>query len=193
MSWQWSRTAETRRSILDAAREVFTRYGFADASIAEVVRRSGCSTGSLYHHFGNKGELFLALYEEHQNAHEQASASAVAAAKAAGCTEPIELFAAGARAFLEGCWERRDLVRLFSDGGGPPGFEALRRGRGRDWLRQNSVLLRAGGGAFERLKVGMFTSAMGEAGREVAMCETRAEAMEVIEAAGTLIRRLGHV
>ena len=65
-SWQWARTAETQRALLDAAREVFTEQGFADASIADVVERAGSSVGSLYHHFGGKSELFIALWQDLQ-------------------------------------------------------------------------------------------------------------------------------
>ena len=63
-SWQWARTAETQRALLDAARAVFTEQGFADASIADVVERAGSSVGSLYHHFGGKSEMFIALWQE---------------------------------------------------------------------------------------------------------------------------------
>ena len=72
-SWQWARTAGTQRALLDAARAVFVEQGFADASIAEVVRRADSSVGSLYHHFGGKSELFMALWQEHQAAHEEAA------------------------------------------------------------------------------------------------------------------------
>ena len=75
--WQWARTAETQRALLDAAREVFAEQGFADASIAEVVRRAKSSVGSLYHHFGGKSELYFALWQEHQAAHDQAASGAV--------------------------------------------------------------------------------------------------------------------
>ena len=189
-SWEWSRTAETRRNMLRAAREVFCEHGFADANVADVVARAGSSVGSLYHHFGGKSELFLALWEEHQAAHEEAAATAVAKAKKAGVTDPIELFITGARAFLEGSWERRDLARLFMSGDGPPGFELMRRTRGREWVRQNAVLLGAGTGPLDRLTVSVLTTVIGEAGREVATCETREEAEQVIEAAIALIRRL---
>ncbi len=65
-AWQWSRTAQTQRALLDAARQVFTERGFAEASIADIVQRAGSSVGSLYHHFGGKSELFIALWQEHQ-------------------------------------------------------------------------------------------------------------------------------
>ncbi|MEV0970730.1 TetR/AcrR family transcriptional regulator [Microtetraspora glauca] len=190
-SWEWSRTAQTRRSMLDSAREVFSEHGFADANVADVVERAGSSVGSLYHHFGGKTELFLALWEEHQSAHEEAASSSVAAAKQAGVTDPVELFITGATAFLEGSWDRRDLARLFMDGDGPPGFELMRRTRGRDWVRQNAVLLGATSSSTDRLTVAVLTSVIGEAGREVATSETESEAREVIDAAITLIRRFG--
>ena len=143
-AWQWSRTAETRRGMLRAAREVFTERGFADASVADVVERAGSSVGSLYHHFGGKAELFLALWEDHQAAQEEAASAAVAALREAGEDDPLELFIAGAQAFLDDSWQRRDLVRLLMDGDGPPGFELMRRTRNREWVRQNAVLLGAG-------------------------------------------------
>src|SRR5215472_3708936 len=100
--WQWGRTAHTQRALLDAAREVFTSRGFSDASIADVVEQAGSSVGSLYHHFGGKSELFLALWQEHQLAHEQAASSAITQARTTGVTDPGDLFAVGARAFLQG-------------------------------------------------------------------------------------------
>jgi AcrR family transcriptional regulator len=189
-AWQWSRTAETRRGMLVAAREVFTERGFADASVADVVGRAGSSVGSLYHHFGGKAELFLALWEDHQAAHEEAASAAVAALREAGETNPLELFIAGAQAFLDGSWQRRDLVRLFMDGDGPPGFELMRRTRNREWVRQNAVLLGAGTDPVDRVTVTVLTTVIGETAREVAACETRPEADAVGAAAIRLIRRL---
>jgi AcrR family transcriptional regulator len=189
-SWQWSRTAETRRVMLEAAREVFIERGFAEAGVAEVVERAGSSVGSLYHHFGGKSELFLALWEDHQDAQDGVAAGAVAKARAAGEEDPLELFVHGARAYLRGCWERRDLVRLFMDGDAPPGFELVRRTRSRDWVRQNAVLLGAGTEPEDRVTVTVLTTVIGEAGREVAACETPAEAARVIGTALHLIRRL---
>ena len=60
-AWQWGRTAQTQRALLDAARAVFAEQGFDKTSIADLVERAGSSVGSLYHHFGGKSELFLAL------------------------------------------------------------------------------------------------------------------------------------
>lgn len=189
-AWQWSRTAHTRQVLLEAAREIFTRAGFAEASVAEVVERANSSVGSLYHHFGGKTELFLALWEDHQQSQEDRAASAVAKTRSAGEDDPIELFIAGARAFLDGAWERRDLALLFSGGDGPPGFELMRRTRGREWVRQNAVLLGAGSDPVARMTVATLTTLMGDAGREIATCSAKKEAREITEATVRLIRRL---
>src|SRR5262249_47635171 len=116
-AWQWGRTAQTQRALLDAARAVFAEQGFDKTSIADLVERAGSSVGSLYHHFGGKSELFLALWQEHQQVQEEAASQAVAQARRAGVTDTTELFCAGARAFLEGSWQRRDLALLFFSGG----------------------------------------------------------------------------
>lgn len=188
-AWQWSRTTETRRLLLQAAREVFTERGFAEASVADVVERAESSVGSLYHHFGGKAELFMALWQDHQAAQEQQAAGAVAKARAAGEKDPLALFIAGAEAFLEGSWERRDLVRLFMDDG-PPGFEVLRRTRNHEWVRQNAVLLGASADPVDRLTVAVITTIIGETAREIATCSGKQEAELLAQAAISLIRRL---
>src|SRR5260370_12234861 len=91
--WDWERTAPTQRALLDAAREVFTSRGFSDASIADVVERAGSSVGSLYHHFGGKSELFLALWQQHQLALAEVATPAVAEPRKPRRTRPDELFA----------------------------------------------------------------------------------------------------
>ena len=189
-SWQWARTAGTQRALLDAAREVFVEQGFAEASIAEVVRRAGSSVGSLYHHFGGKSELFIALYQEHQLAHEEAASTAVAKAKRAGVTDPFELFSVGARAFLEGSWQRRDLAMLFFNGDSPPGFEVMKRRRGHEWIVQNDTLLRLAENSFDRLYASILTSLIGEGAREVAAAANRRQANKVIDAVIEYVRRL---
>ena len=189
-SWQWARTAQTQRALLDAARAVFTGPGFADASIADVVERAGSSVGSLYHHFGGKSELFIALWQDYQQAQEADASEAVARARKAGVTDPFELFSAGARAFMEGCWQRRDLAVLFSDGDGPPGFEVMKRRRGREWLGQNDALLRLSDTSFDRLYVTILTTLIGEGSREVAAAESKRQADRVIDAVIEYVRLL---
>ena len=189
-SWQWARTAQTQRALLDAARAVFTGQGFADASIADVVERAGSSVGSLYHHFGGKSELFIALWQDYQRAQEAAASEAVARAKKAGVTDLFELFSAGARAYLDTCWQDRDLATLFYAGDGPPGFEVMKRRRGREWLGQNDALLRLSDTSFDRLYVTILTTLIGEGSREVAVAGSRRQAGQVIDAVIEYVRLL---
>ncbi len=190
-AWKWSRTGETRRVLLDAAREVFAERGFAESSVADVVERAGSSVGSLYHHFGGKSELFLALWEDWQGSQEKRAAEAVAAARREGEQRPLALFVAGARGFLRGSWESRGLGSLFVDKDGPPGFELMRRTRGHEWLRKNSLLLHARDDAIGRVTVSVLTTVIGEASREVMASRTRREAEAIVDAAVEMIERLG--
>jgi len=57
-------TADRPQAILDAALEAFSEKGFSAATVADVRRHSGASTGSIYHHFGGKEELAAAVYVE---------------------------------------------------------------------------------------------------------------------------------
>ncbi|MGV9414962.1 TetR/AcrR family transcriptional regulator [Nocardia sp. NPDC003693] len=52
-----------RQQLLDAARaEILAGNGLVDLNA--LKRRSGLSTGALYHHFGSKAGLLVAIYEE---------------------------------------------------------------------------------------------------------------------------------
>ena len=189
------RAATTRGALLTAAREVFTASGFAEASIAEVVAGAGASVGSLFHHFGGKAELYLALFEEYQQRQEARAAAAVRAARAVGGTDPVELFVAGGRGYLEGCWAERDLARLFLAGGGPPGFELVARRRYREWTARNAALLKHGpddaAEPWGDALVLVLTTVVSEAGHEVAVCEDEATAHRLSGDVLALIARIG--
>jgi AcrR family transcriptional regulator len=54
---------ESRQKILQAAFEAFAEKGFEKTSMDDIVKRSGLSKGTLYWHFTNKRELFLATIQ----------------------------------------------------------------------------------------------------------------------------------
>ena len=56
--------AGRRGDILDAALEVFTKWGYHRATIEEIRALSGASIGRIYHHIGGKEQLAAALYLE---------------------------------------------------------------------------------------------------------------------------------
>jgi AcrR family transcriptional regulator len=114
-----ARAATTRTALLSAAREVFSASGFAEASIADVVGRAGASVGSLYHHFGGKAELYLALFEAYQQGQEARAAAAVREARLGGEVDPLALFVVGSRSYLAGCWAERDLAARVRAPGAP--------------------------------------------------------------------------
>jgi TetR/AcrR family transcriptional regulator len=53
----------TREAILDAARTAFAERGYAGASIGDIARAVGIAKASLLHHFPNKDELYIAVFE----------------------------------------------------------------------------------------------------------------------------------
>ncbi len=55
---------DTRERILRAAERVLATKGPAGATTREIAREAGCADGTLYVHFGDRSELFLALMEE---------------------------------------------------------------------------------------------------------------------------------
>jgi AcrR family transcriptional regulator len=188
------RAASTRTALLAAAREVFCASGFAEASIAEVVAGAGASVGSLYHHFGGKAELYLALFEDYQQRQEARAVEAVRTAVGQGESDPVALFVAGSRAYLDGCWAERDLARLFLAGGGPPGFELVARRRYREWTRRNATLLSSGPDDAEPwgdALVLVLTTVVSEAGHEVAVCEDEEAATRLAGDVLELIGRIG--
>lgn len=71
-----ARSQETLERLLDAAEQLVAEKGFADATIAELVRRAGSSVGAFYARFRDKEGLLYALYERYL---EQAVATADAA------------------------------------------------------------------------------------------------------------------
>lgn len=56
--------ARRRGEIIDAARKCFAHYGFEGATVARLEEATGKTRGAIFHHFGDKESLFLAIVEE---------------------------------------------------------------------------------------------------------------------------------
>ncbi|POX45967.1 ScbR family autoregulator-binding transcription factor [Streptomyces sp. Ru72] len=65
---QQERGKRSRRSILEAAAQVFDERGYDAASTNEILARTGLTRGSLYHHFPSKEAIAAALLEAHGEA-----------------------------------------------------------------------------------------------------------------------------
>lgn len=187
---QWNRTSATRTAILDAALAVFLESGYEDANVADIVQRSGRSVGSIYHHFGGKPELFIALWENTQDGYFAAAAQAVAEARSRGVRSPAGLFSAGARAYLHAAWQNRVAVRMFLSDYGPPQLRALERERSQAWIRQNSTLLAVDDSPLSRVRVSVLTSIVGDGAREVIQLDSEQEMSQIVEATMEIIGRV---
>jgi len=53
-----------RAAILDAARQMFTRHDFVNASMDQIAASAGVSKLTVYNHFGDKETLFAAVVRE---------------------------------------------------------------------------------------------------------------------------------
>ena len=54
----------TRRAVLDAAKSLFGRQGYAQTSVDEIADAARVTKGAVYHHFAGKEALFRAVYAE---------------------------------------------------------------------------------------------------------------------------------
>jgi AcrR family transcriptional regulator len=90
----------TRAALMTAARELFTKRGYAAVGTEEIVGRAQVTRGALYHHFADKRDLFRAV-------HEQMEGEIVDAitARMDGAADPVELLKTGTRAFLDACMD----------------------------------------------------------------------------------------
>ena len=88
--------AQTRAALVLAGRSLFGRSGFAAASVDDLARVAGVTTGALYHHFPTKAALFEAVFEL---VHGELMVASGEAAEGAG--DAIEALAAAFEAFLD--------------------------------------------------------------------------------------------
>jgi AcrR family transcriptional regulator len=97
---QAERAADTRETLIAAARSLFANPGFADVALETIVRDAGVTRGALYHHFADKTELFAAVFEQVEGEMAARMAQAVAAARE---TDPVEVMRLGTRFWLDAC------------------------------------------------------------------------------------------
>lgn len=55
---------ETRAKLLAAARQAFATHGYAHTSMDDFTGEAGLTRGALYHHFGSKQGLLIAVIEQ---------------------------------------------------------------------------------------------------------------------------------
>lgn len=191
-TWRWKTTDAARQTLLDAARELFTERGYGHVKVADVVARAGASTGSFYHHFGSKQDLFAELWRTHCAAQDRARDQAEDAARAAGRRDPAEVWAAGVRGLLQDTWRRRDFARLFLAGEVPSDFEAARRDRDAALAGRTGRALRVTNGDQGRLYASCLQGMIQAGAQAVVEAADEAEAQRAADAAvGYCLRLIG--
>jgi AcrR family transcriptional regulator len=100
-----ARRLATRERIVRAATELVARGGYREAQVAEVARRAGVATGTVYRHFPSKADLAAEVFR----AASQREVDAVAAAAAAH-DDPQEALAAAVETFARRALAGRRLA-----------------------------------------------------------------------------------
>jgi AcrR family transcriptional regulator len=59
--------AESKAKVLEAAKEVFASCSYEQVKVAEIAERAGVAHGLVFHHFGSKRELYLAVLAEYRD------------------------------------------------------------------------------------------------------------------------------
>ena len=185
---RWAKTGATQQRILDAATEVFATRGFTAATMADVVTGSGASIGSIYHHFGGKSELFLAIFEQMADAVDRRIDAAMR--QAGDEIDGRRVFELHVRAYLEAMWDNRRLARVLASGDTPAGFEVARRDRMQAAFRSWMAVLELDKSLRGQLLSRVLVATMAESSLMVAACENPDDVPEIIDATIEWIDRL---
>lgn len=112
----------TRRRIVQAARELVVEHGYAGVNISQVQVRAGVSRGGLYHHFSGRQELMAAVIEAIEVDLSQRLAAAVESAP-----DPMTALETGVQWYLDECLRSPELQRIgLYEGRQALGWEAWR-------------------------------------------------------------------
>lgn len=90
----------TKAGLVASGRELFARHGYAGVSAEEVAKAADVTTGAIYHQFGSKRGLFVAVFEA-----VEADLTAKIARATAGAQDPWAGLAAAAGAFIAAATE----------------------------------------------------------------------------------------
>jgi AcrR family transcriptional regulator len=102
--------ARTRFELLKAARQVFAKRGYHDASIAEITELADVGVGTFYLHFRDKDEIFTTMLTDGMRVlRDHVLAEAQQAA-------PEYAFAATIRAIFRHAYAERDLFQIALSG-----------------------------------------------------------------------------
>jgi AcrR family transcriptional regulator len=117
-----------RAEIIDAARSVFARRGFALGMMDEIAKVAGIAKGTIYIYFRSKTEIYKAVLDHDMKALKETTLKRVDAAN--GLKNKIEAFTLSR---LENAEARKDFFRIMDS---EQGNLAFTRSQYRAWLRE---------------------------------------------------------
>ncbi|MBL1074240.1 TetR/AcrR family transcriptional regulator [Nocardia sp. 2] len=132
--------SERRERILDAARGLIVRDGYAGASMHAIARAAGITRPALYAEFADRDELFEALLE--REAERVLAMSVDATPELTPDDDPVAVAERAVDVFLDlvaSAPETWRLVFMRGDGMPPATYERIERGR--EGIRQQTHLL----------------------------------------------------
>lgn len=184
---RWAKTDATQQRILDAATDVFAARGFTAATMADIVDRSGASIGSIYHHFGGKKELFLAIFDRLAAEIEHRIDAATGEADEADRQRAFEVTV---RAYLEAMWANRHAAMVLSSGDTPAGFDRILRDSMLSSFRRWMSVLELDTSPRGQLLNRILIAVMAEASAMVIACDTAVDVEPITDATIEWIGRL---
>jgi AcrR family transcriptional regulator len=115
---QAGRTAATRAALIAAARRLFAEAGYGAVGTEAIVREAGVSRGALYHQFGDKADLFAAVFEQVEAEVIDGLAAQAQEGLAQGGPErdPVEQMQTAAAGWLDACRDEAILRIALIDG-----------------------------------------------------------------------------
>jgi len=117
-----------RTEIVDAARTVFARLGFAQGIMDEIAKEAGVAKGTLYLYFRSKTEIYKAVLDHDMKTLKASTLDRIDAAKS--LKEKIRTFAL---ARIERAEANKEFFRIMDSEGSALTYT---RSQYRDWLRE---------------------------------------------------------
>jgi AcrR family transcriptional regulator len=100
---------QSRRRILDAARDIFFCDGFMNANLDDVAQRAGVAKGTLYRYFDSKADLYVAVLAENGEIFAKKMRECVAAPD----LDPPDLIRRVGRFYFEHWTTNREYFQIF--------------------------------------------------------------------------------
>ncbi len=183
---QAARSEATRARLVEVGIELFSERGFAGVGTEEIVDRAEVTRGALYHHFGDKRDLFRAV---HETLEQRLVAQIASALETDRRDDPLEALEVAAGAVLEMALDSKIARVTLIDAPSVLGWEEWREIDTRYGLGLTESVLTAAmeAGRITRQPVTplahLLVAALGEAAIMVATSEDPAKARTEIEPA----------